>query len=79
MSKQLSRRKFIPFPAVIGLHGCNGLVDQDGNEPMFSSMPAAIATRVGLIRPAIVFEMVIYAPLRMRHRAYCKLGSVPSS
>ena len=25
------------------------------------------------------FEMVIYAPLRMRHRAYCKPGSVPSS
>src|SRR6266436_7717120 len=33
-----------------------------GNEPMFSSMPAAIATRVGPVRPAIVFEVVIYAP-----------------
>ena len=40
-----------------------------GNEPMFSNMLAAIATRVGPIRPAIVFEVVIYAPLRMRHRA----------
>jgi len=50
-----------------------------GNEPMFSNMLAAIATRVGPIRPAIVFEVVIYAPLRMRHRAYDKPGSVPSS
>src|SRR5712675_557992 len=40
-----------------------------GNEPMLSNMLAAIATRVGPIRPAIVFEVVIYAPLRMRHRA----------
>jgi hypothetical protein len=30
-----------------------------GNEPMFSSIPAAIATSVGPIRPAIVFEVVI--------------------
>jgi hypothetical protein len=50
-----------------------------GNEPMFSNMPAAIVTSVGPIRPAIVFEVVIYAPLRMRHRAYDKPGSVPSS
>src|ERR1700724_4869200 len=48
-----------------------------GNEPMCSNMLAAIATRVGPIRPAIVFEVVIYAPLRMRHRAYDKPGSVP--
>src|SRR6266536_1367770 len=30
-----------------------------GNEPMFSSMLAAIMTRVGPIRPAIVFEVFI--------------------
>src|SRR5260370_41851651 len=41
----------------------------EGNEPMLNNMLAAIATRVGPIRPAIVFEVVIYAPLRMRHRA----------
>jgi hypothetical protein len=33
----------------------------------------------GPIRPAIVVEVVIYAPLRTRHRAYDKPGSVPSS
>jgi hypothetical protein len=29
---------------------------------MFSNMPAAIATRVGPIGTAIVFEVIIYAP-----------------
>jgi hypothetical protein len=35
------------------------LFRQPGDEPMFSSMLVAIATRVGPIRPAIVFEVCI--------------------